>query len=40
MTPSHITVEQAWSKIKPNVCHLDIFGSEAWDNIFMKRGKS
>ena len=28
-----ITPEEPWSKIKPNVSHLCLFGSEAWAHI-------
>ena len=28
-----ITLEEAWSKIKPYVSHFPVFGSEAWAHI-------
>ena len=28
-----ITSEEAWSKIKPDVSHFRVFGSEAWAHI-------
>ena len=28
-----ITLEEAWSKIKPDVSHFRVFGSEAWAHI-------
>ena len=28
-----ITLEEAWSKIKPDVSHFHVFGCEAWAHI-------
>ena len=35
-----ITPEEAWSKIKPDVSHFRVFGSEAWDHILDEKGKA
>ena len=35
-----ITLEEAWSKIKPDVSHFRVFGSEAWDHIVDEKCKS
>jgi hypothetical protein len=29
----NITLEEAWNKIKPDVRHFHVFGSEAWAHI-------
>jgi hypothetical protein len=29
----NITLEEAWTKIKPDVSHFHVFGSEAWAHI-------
>jgi hypothetical protein len=29
----NITLEEAWTKIKPDVSHLCVFGSKAWAHI-------
>ena len=34
-----ITLEEAWSKIKPNVSHFRVFGYEAWVHILDEKGK-
>ena len=31
-----ITSEEAWSKIKPDVSHFQLFGSETWTHILYK----
>jgi hypothetical protein len=35
----NITSEGAWSKIKPNVSHFHVFGSEAWVHIPDEKSK-
>ena len=34
-----ITLEEAWSKIKPDISHFLVFGCESWAHILMKNGK-
>ena len=35
-----ITLEEAWSKIKPNLSHFRVFGCEAWDHILDEKWKA
>jgi hypothetical protein len=35
-----ITPKEAWSKIKPNVGHFHVFGSEAWAHIPYEKRKA
>ena len=35
-----ITLEEAWSKIKPDVSHFHVFGSEAWAHILDEKQKA
>jgi len=35
-----ITPEEVWSKIKSNLSHFCVFGSEAWDYIFYEKMKA
>ena len=35
-----ITLEEAWSKIKPDVSHFRVFGCEAWDHISDEKWKA
>jgi hypothetical protein len=36
----NITLEEAWTKIKPDVSHFCVFGSIAWDHIFYEKRKA
>ena len=36
----NITLEEAWSSIKPNVSHFRVFGSEAWAHIRDEKHKA
>ena len=36
----NITLEEAWSSIKPDVSHFRVFGSEAWAHIPDEKHKS
>jgi hypothetical protein len=33
------TLEEAWTKIKPDVSHFRVFGSEAWAHIHDEKRK-
>ena len=35
-----ITLEEAWSKSKPNVSHFHVFGFEAWAHISDEKRKA
>jgi hypothetical protein len=35
-----ITLEEAWTKIKPNVSHFCVFGSIAWAHILDEKMKT
>ena len=35
-----ITLEEAWIKIKPDVSHFRVFGSEAWAHILDEKRKA
>ena len=35
-----ITLEEAWSKIKPDVSHFRVFGCEAWAHISDEKWKA
>jgi transposase InsO family protein len=36
----NITLEEAWTKIKPNVSHFHVFGSIAWAHILDEKRKA
>jgi hypothetical protein len=38
-TLKNITLEEAWSKIKPDVSHFCVFGSEPWADILDEKNK-